>query len=148
MNYFLVKVKYTKQLENGTFARVSESYLIQAISFSDAEKRTHVELGQMIRGEFKIIGIAIFEIHDIFHYEDSDLWWKTKISFISQTEDEKPKKTSQSFLISAPTAKDAAERLNESLSTMMIDYSIKSVVESPILDIFPIDPDMENLAKN
>jgi hypothetical protein len=137
-NWFTVKVKYTKQLENGTFKRVTEPYLLASMTFTDAEARIYEELGSIIRGEFSVIGIARTEIHDIFHHEDSDEWFKIKISFKSEAEEgSKGKKVSQSFLISAHSVKDACERLKENLQGMMIDYTITSAVVSPIVEIFP-----------
>lgn len=136
-NWFTVKVKYTKQLENGTFKRVTEPYLLASMTFTDAEARIYEELGSIIRGEFNVTDISRTEIHDIFHHEDSDEWFKIKISFKSEGEEGKGKKVSQSFLISAHSVKDACERLKENLQGMMIDYTITSAVVSPIVEIFP-----------
>ena len=62
-SWFTVKVKYTRQLENGTFKRVSEPYLLAAMSFTDAEARIYEELGSRIRGEFNVVGISRTELH-------------------------------------------------------------------------------------
>ena len=80
-NWFTVKVKYTKQLDNGTFKRVSEPYLLAAMTFTDAEARIYEELGSIIKGEFNVVGITRTEIHDIFAYEDAYTWYKAKISY-------------------------------------------------------------------
>ena len=139
-NWFTVKVKYTKQLENGTFKRVSEPYLLAAMTFTDAEARIYEELGSVIRGEFDVVGISRTEIHDIFAYEDAYTWYKAKISYEREDgegEDAKKKKISQNFLVSAHSVKDAYERIRESLETLMIDYQIPSIMVSPIVDIFP-----------
>ncbi len=147
-NWFTVKVKYTKQLENGTFKRVSEPYLLCAMTFTDAETRIYEELGQIIRGEFNVVGISRTEIHDIFHYEECDVWYKCKITFESEGgnvdgEVEKKKKVAQNFLVTANSVKDAFEKLKESLSTLMVDYLIPSIVVSPIVDIFPFREELD-----
>lgn len=137
-NWFTVKVKYTKQLENGTFKRVSEPYLLSALTFTDAEARIYEELGAIIRGEFDVVSISRTELHDIFAYDDSATWWKCKVTYESAEHDsEKTKKVSQNFLVSAETAKEAYERIQESLSTLMVDFNIPSIIFSPIVDIFP-----------
>jgi len=82
--WFTVKVKYTKQLDDGTFKRVSEPYLLAAMTFTDAEARIYEELGSIIRGEFTVTNIARTEYHDIFYYEDADLWYKCKITYQSE----------------------------------------------------------------
>lgn len=140
-SWFTVKVKYTKQLEDGTFKRVSEPYLVAAMTFSDAETRIYEELGMSIRGEFVVNGISRTDIHEIFHYEDADVWYKCKISYEAGAdggeEGAKAKKISQNLLVSAHSVKEAYERINESLKGMMMDYLIPAISISPIMDIFP-----------
>lgn len=144
-SWFTAKVKYTKQLDDGTFKRVSEPYLVAAMTFTDAEARIYEELGSLIRGEFIVTGISRTDVHDIFHYDDADVWYRAKITFESQAditgESSKTKKVSQNFLVTAHSVKDAYERIKESLSGLMIDYTIPSVVVSPILDVFPFSSD-------
>ncbi len=137
-NWFTVKVKYTKQLENGTFKRVSEPYLLAAMTFTDAEARIYEELGTIIRGEFDVVGIARTDVHDIFAYDDADTWYKCKVTYeTADADSEKSKKVSQTFLVSAHSVKDAYDRIRESLSTLMVDFMIPSIIVSPIVEIFP-----------
>jgi hypothetical protein len=137
-NWFTVKVKYTKQLDNGTLKRVSEPYLLAAMTFTDAEARIYEELGSIIRGEFNVTGITRTEIHEIFIYEHTDTFYKCKVKYDSiDADSEKARKVTQNFLVSANSAKQAYERIQESLSTMLIDFEIPSIVVSPIVDIFP-----------
>jgi len=143
-NWFTVKVKYTKQLENGEFKRVSEPYLLAAMTFTDAEARIYEELGSIIRGEFSVTNIARTEYHDIFHYDDADQWYKCKVSYESQDADtDKMKKVSQNFLVSAHSVKEAYERIAESLSTLMVDFMVPSIILSPIVDIFPFNEELD-----
>ena len=150
--WFTVKVKYTKQLDDGTFKRVSEPYLLAAMTFTDAEARIYEELGSIIRGEFTVTNIARTEYHDIFYYEDADLWYKCKITYHSEGDGldvesdlnpKKVKKVSQNFLVTATSVKEAFERIQESLSTLMVDYQIPSIILTPIVDIFPFTEDLD-----
>jgi hypothetical protein len=137
-SWFTVKVKYTKQLENGTFKRVSEPYLLAAMTFTDAEARIYEELGSSIRGEFQVTGIARTDLHDIFQYDDAEQWFKCKVTYDRIDEDgEKAKTISQNFLVSAAQVKEAYERIEESLATLMIDFNVVSITSSPIVEIFP-----------
>jgi hypothetical protein len=137
-SWFTVKVKYTKQLENGTFKRVSEPYLLAAMTFTDAEARIYEELGSSIRGEFQVTGIARTDLHDIFQYDDAEQWFKCKVTYDRIDEDgEKAKTISQNFLVSAAQVKEAYERIEESLATLMIDFNVVSITASPIVEIFP-----------
>jgi hypothetical protein len=141
-NWFTVKVKYTKQLENGTFKRVSEPYMLAAMTFTDAEARIYEELGALIRGEFTVVGIARTDVHDIFAYDDSETWYKCKVTYDKiDDEGDKKKTISQNYLVTATNVKDAFTRVQESLSTLMIDFKITIVAESPIVEIFPYNAD-------
>lgn len=137
-DWMLAKIKYTKMLENGTFKRVSEPYLFAAMNFTDCESRVYEELGTTIRGEFNVVSITRQDIHDIFHYEDCDVWYKGIISFVGTSEEgEKAKKVKQNLLVSATSVKDADAKLKESLAGMMVDYEIESITVTPIEEIFP-----------
>lgn len=135
--FFTTKVKYTKQLENGTLKRVTEPYLVAAHSFTDAEARIYEELGDTIKGEFHITAISKTDVHDIFFFDDSDTFYKVKAKYQNEDIDTgKSKTTSQTFLVTADSVEQAAERIKESLSGWMVDFEIVSVVVSPIVDVF------------
>lgn len=120
-SWFTVKVKYTKQLDNGALKRVSEPYLVAAMTFTDAEARIYEELGTIIRGEFHVVGITRTELHDIFAYDDADIWYKVKVKYeTADADSEKTRKVTQNFLVSAGSVKEAYERIKESLSTLMV----------------------------
>ena len=138
MSWFTVKVRYTKQNEDGSFKRVTEPYLLAAVSFTDAEKRIYEELENTIRGEFHVMSINITELHDIFDNEQSDVWFKTKISYSSVDDSDKAKKVTQTFYLNADSVKDADSSIKEELSTMLVDFTVDSVVKTKIVDVFPI----------
>lgn len=143
-SWFKVKVKYTKQQENGTFKRVSEPYILSAMTFTDAEARIYEELGEIIRGEFTVLSIERFDVHDLFHYEDLDVWYETVIKFRSESDgDEKAKQVRQKFLVSAPSVAEATARTHESLSTMLVDFEVTSTKVTPIVDIFPYREELD-----
>lgn len=137
-SWFTVKLKYTKQLDNGTLKRVTEPYLIAAMTFTDAEARIYEELGNAIRGEFMVAGISRTEIHNIFHVDGSNVWFMCKVSYESaDDEGGKAKKVNQYFLTEGTSVKDACAHLDSNLSDLMADYKVLSVSESPIIEIFP-----------
>lgn len=144
-NWFTVKVKYTKQLDNGALKRVSEPYLLSAMTFTDAEASIYEELGAVIRGEFNVTGIVRTELNDIFAYDDTGVWYKCKVVYDNLDADtEKSKKVSQNFLVEASSVKEAYERLTDNLKGMLVDFQIPSVVVSPIVEIFSNEGEPEN----
>jgi hypothetical protein len=143
-NWFTVKVKYTKQLEDGRLKRVTEPYLVDSVSFTDAEARIYEEVGQSVKGEFLITGISKTEFSDIFYYDDSDVWYKCKLTYVSIDGDEgKEKKISSNFLVTANNVKEAYERIQESLSDMTVTFEIPSIMLTPIVEVLPYNPDLD-----
>ena len=144
--WYTVKVKYTKQLEDGRLKRVTEPYLVDAQSFTDAEARIYHEMGSSVQGEFLVTGITKTDYADIFHYDDVEDWYKCKLTYVAMDADsQKEKKVSNNFLVSAHNVKDAYERIHESLSDMLVSFEIPSIILSPIVEIFPYDPELDKV---
>ena len=136
-NWFLVKVKYTKHLENGNLKRVTEQYLLEAMSFTDAEAKIYDELGASIQGEFIVGGITIADIHDVFSFGDCGEWFKCKISYELLSDDtENTKALSQNFLVEAPSVIEAYERLLTSLKELIKEFTVTAINKTNILDIY------------
>lgn len=140
-DWYLVKCKYTKEYRDGTLKRVTEPYLINAASFTDAEARVYEEVADGIRGEFSVKAIKKENLQDIFQYDDSDTWFKCQVSHVIEDADSgKEKKASNYMLVSAENAKQAYDRIEENLKTMMASYEIRKVVLTNILEVYPLDP--------
>lgn len=143
-SWYTVKVKFTKEFQDGTLKRVTEPYLVGSMSFTEAEARIYAEVGEFIRGEFLVTSIARTEFADIFQYDDSDKWFKCKVSYATEDADTgKEKKVNQDFLVSAKTSKQAYERIEESLKGLMETYEIPSISLTPIVEIFPYESEEE-----
>lgn len=139
-SYYTVKVKFTKEFQDGSLKRVTEPYLVNALSFSEAESRIYIEVGEFIRGECIVTDISRTDFADIFHYEDADVWYKCKVSYITEDADSgKEKKVDNDFLVSAHDVKEAHERIEESLKGLMASYSISKVEKMSIVEIFPFE---------
>lgn len=141
--WHIVKVKFTKEFQDGTLKRVTEPYLVNAGSFTEAEAIIYKEVGEFIRGEFMVTGIVKQNICDIFQYDDSDLWHKCKVRYTTEDDNGKEKKVTNDFLVSAPTAKDAYERVQDSLKGMMSVFEIPSVAVTKIVEVLAAPTDEE-----
>ncbi len=142
--WYTVKVKYTKQLEDGRLKNVTEPYLIDAVSFTDAEARAYEEVGSSVRGEFSIKGITKTDFADIFYYEDCDDWYKCKLSYVNIDADSgKEKKISNNYLVTASNVQQAYERIHESMQDMMVTFDIPSIMLTPIVEVLPYNPDLD-----
>lgn len=136
--WFICKVKYAKEDDKGILKNVSENYLVDAVSFTEAEARIYDELGSIIRGDFQVTNISKSNIVDVFHYDDIDIWHKCKITYVVADEDSgKEKKVTQIMLVSAHDVKEAYDRIRESLNNMLVSFRVPEVIESNIVEIFP-----------
>lgn len=144
--WFLCRVKYAKENEQGLLKNVSEQYLVDAVSFTEAEARIYDMLGSVIRGDFQVTTISKSNIVDVFFYEDIDIWYKCKISYVVADADSgKEKKVTQYMLVSAHNVKEAYDRIHESLNNMLVSFVVPDINESPIIEIFPYEKEEEEL---
>lgn len=144
--WFLCKVKYAKENEQGLLKNVSEQYLVDAVSFTEAEARIYDMLGSTIRGDFQVTNISKSNFVDVFPYEDIDIWHKCKISYVVADGDSgKEKKVTQYMLVTAHDVKEAYERIHESLSNMLVTFRVPDITESAIVEVFPYERDDEEL---
>ncbi len=146
--WFECKVKYIKIDEaSGREKKVNEPYLVDAVSFTEAENRIHQELEQMIRGDFQVTNISKANYSDIFPIENADRWFKCKVSYVALDEGAgKEKKVSNQMLVMGNDLKEAYDNLMTSLEGMTIDFDVLGINESPIMDVFPYFKDEEEKA--
>lgn len=137
-NWFEITAKYIKMDDSGHEKKVTETYLLDAVSFSEAEARIYNELGKLISGEFSVRKISITNISEIIPSSSGDRYFKGKISFITIHEETgKEKRVSQNVLVEASTVEEADKLIKDAMNGMMTDFEIKSISESNILDVFP-----------
>ena len=135
---FECTVRYSKPVE-GTDQqkRVSEVYLFDALTYTEAEKRAYEKLPELIQGEFQVTSIRKARYAEVIPNEEGGYWYKVKLSFILIDENSgKEKRVSQTVLTLAEDIKDAIDRTNDALNDTP-DFMVKAVNESAILDFFP-----------
>lgn len=138
--WFETKVKYDKTLETGAIKTVPESYLVDALSFTEAEARITQEIEPYVTGEFMVAAVKKVKLDDVFFHEGGDRWYKVKINMI--TIDEKTaaeKKTASFSLVQASELQEALNIFLEEMKGTAFDYEIASIIETPLMDVFKAD---------
>jgi len=136
--WYECKVKYRKTHETGEQKLVTEPYLVDALSYTEAEARINEEIAAYTSDEFKITNIKVANFAEIHPFENSDRWFKSKVSLIAYDEESgKERKSNMYLLVQGNDVKEAFENTNEAMKNTMGDYTIPSIAESPILDVFP-----------
>lgn len=138
-DWFECKIRYEKTMDDGALKKVSEVYVVDALSFTEAEQRIIEEMESYISGEFEVQDIKKAAYKEIF-FSDSDSddrWYKAKLQFI--TEDEKTgkeKRSSVTYLVNAGMLETAVKHIGEVMDGTMIDYVQSQIAETKILDVF------------
>lgn len=139
-NWFEVKVKYTKVDEDGRQRKVSELYLLDAVSFTEAESRIIEELREIIQGDFYIEAIKKSNITELVESKDGndDKWFKAKVAIIdADSISGREKRSNQYFLVAGSDVDKSLENLQKALSTYVISTDVVQIGDSNIMDVFP-----------
>lgn len=145
--WFEVKISYQKTMDNGMNKKLTEQYLVDAMSFAEAEAHIIEEMAPFITWEFTVSDIKRANYSELFTSEEeaADRWFKCKLLFI--TLDEKSgaeKKTPTNVLVQAADLRDAVKKLDEGMKGTMADYQIASIAETAIMDVYPYTSEESN----
>ena len=134
-NWFECKVSFEKIMENGAQKKVTEPYLVDALSFTEAEARIIEEIRPFVSGEFTVTDIKRARLSELFFNENGDRFYKITLDEKSGAE----KKTAAQMLAQASNLKDAIAVLEDGMKGTLADYTIASVTETQLMDVFPFD---------
>ena len=138
-NWFETAIRYDKTMEDGMTKKVIENYVVDALSFGEAEERITEEMSAYISGEFEVKNINPAAFKEVFFSENDndDRWYKAKLAFITIDEKtEKEKRSSVTYLVQAATLNGAVKNIDEVMGGTMIDYVISNISETKFMDVY------------
>jgi hypothetical protein len=136
--WYECKVKYRKTDDTGTQKVTTEPYLVDALSYTEAETRINEEMSAYISEEFKITNIKMANYAEIHPFENADRWFKSKVSLMAYDEESgKERRSNMYILVQANDVKEAYDNTIGIMKNTMGDYTIPAIAESPIMDVFP-----------
>lgn len=138
-SWFECKVRYEKIQDYGSLKMVNELYVVDALSFTEAEASIIDNMQVYVFGEFKVANINPTNYNEIFFsdIDDDDLWFKARLAFITiDDKNGKEKRSYVNYLIQAKCIERAKRYVDEVMGKTMIDYELKSLSETKILDVF------------
>lgn len=134
-----VKVRYEKMTESGKTVKVTDPYLVDALSCTEAEARVVEEITPFVRGEFNVLKVSKTKISEIFWDKSGDRFYKAKLNFITIDERSGAEKRSASFIVvQASSFKEAYDNLIEGMKGTLADYEIESIAETRYVDVLPV----------
>ena len=135
--FFEAKVKYRKTTDGGEQKLVTESYLLDALSYTEAEAKTIEEVSAYISGEFKLSSLRVTNYAEVHSFENSDRWFKSKVSLMVYDEENgREKKQNIYLLIQANDTRDAYDNTVIAMKGTMGDYKISALTETNIMEVF------------
>lgn len=140
--WFETKIRYTKTHEDGRQKPVTEQYVVDALSFSEAEAAIFEEMKGCINSDYKITDIRPAAFHEIFFsdLDKDDRWYKAKLQFVTIDEKtEKEKRTNIIYLVQSATLNGAVKNIDEIMGGTTINYALVSINETSIMDVFEHD---------
>lgn len=140
--WYLTKIHYDKTMEDGNQKNVTEQYVVDALSCSEAESSLAVEMSHYVSGEYEITDINRTKYNEIFFSDNGsdDKWYKATLKFITIDEKtEKEKRTTNYYLVQANSFDTAKKYINDVMSGTMIDYEIYALTETAVMDVFEHD---------
>lgn len=138
--WFECRIRYDKMQENGTVKKVNEPYLVDALTFTDAEARIIEEQTPFISGEFSVAAIKKTNIAEVFYKDGCDKWWLKYNIIIPDEKSGKERRTPVYVMVQANTQQGATDNFNEGMKGTVSDYEIEKVAETKIMDVYPYSP--------
>ena len=132
-------MRYERQMEDGMQKKVTETYVVDAFTFGEAEEAITKEMSSFVSGEFEVKNITPANYGEIFFSDNAndDKWYKAKLTFITIDEKtSKEKRTSTNYLVQAGTFNGAVKNVEQVMGTTMVDYVIANVSETKIMDVY------------
>ena len=142
-HYIECKVRYQKTMEDGSEKMVNEPYLVDAMSFTEAEKRITEEMSVYISGEFRVDAVKKSNASEVIFsdVDDDDKWYKAKLQFITIDEKtEKEKRSNTTYLVQSKSLARALRYIDDFMGKTMIDYDVIGINETKIMDVFKYEP--------
>ncbi|MBK5719929.1 DUF4494 domain-containing protein [Dysgonomonas sp. Marseille-P4677] len=137
-NWFECGIKYEKTLESGMQKKVTEPYLVDALSFTEAEARIIEEMKPFISGEFTISTIKRARLSELFFNDNGDRFFKAKVLFVTLDEKAGTEKKTPVYMLAQATDIDEAQAvIKKGMEGTLADYEIAEVKETKIMDVFP-----------
>lgn len=138
-NWFEVSARHNKTLENGVQKNVTDKYLFDSLSFTEAEAISTKELTPYISGEFEISNIKKAKINEMFFDENAGRWFRCKVNFITLDEKSGENKTASIIMVQATDFANALKSLTDGMKSTMSDYEVAEIKETAIVDVFPYE---------
>ena len=140
--WYTCKIRHTKETDDGFLKQVTEAFLVDAVSYTEAEARINEIAARDISGEFAVTNISKTNIAEVIPDEEAFTWFKCKVVYSTVDGDsEKEVKINTYMLIAALHVKQAFEKIEEHFKGLVVPYEIPSITQTNIIEVYPFNED-------
>lgn len=139
LQWFEIGVRFEKTYEDGTLKKVTEQYVIEALSFTEAENRITKVANEFVSGEFTVKTEVKAPYREIFFSDktEDEYWYKAKLEFITIDEkSEREKRSTVIYLVQGANIHRALSNIVEVMGTTALDYEIIDIKKTKIVDVY------------
>lgn len=137
--YYKAKISYLKQLENGSITKKSETYLIDAVSHTEAEARLQIVMESYI-SEYELVSLNKTKLTDVVFDSESNYWYQAGVEYVSYDEESgKEKRIKELFYVSADSIQQVIDKIKARMEGSIVDWGLTKVLLTDILDVFTYD---------
>ena len=146
MEYYECKVRYQREIGEGKLQKQSDTYLIEAVSFGDAEERVLIEVKPFVfmGQEIEMRSIRKVVYNEVLHNHQGHFWFKAKVVLTTVDESEgKEKKIKTNILVQETDLEAAYKAVNKLMKNSITDYEITNVQITGIVDVISLVKNVE-----
>lgn len=138
MILFETQIRYDRINARGVQDTCTETYLVEALSFSQAEASITIEMQPYITGDLDIPAIKRISVADIIdrHNSDADKYFRAKLTYITINERTmKEKRQSFDYIVRANDIDSAHAAVVAYMKQSPQDYVIAKLEETRIVEL-------------
>jgi len=144
--WYSCKIKYAKENEEGLLKQVTEAFLLDAVSYTEAETRIYAIAEEIISREFVVTMITKTNISEVIKTVEEDNWYKCKVSYFTNDEEGgKEKKITQYYMVCGSSVAEAYESIRQFYSSMLVPYEIEGIAKTNVVEVYPFEGTEESV---
>lgn len=142
MNFYEVKVEYTRQTGEDNPKSVKESYMTEEVSFGRAEQLVHDYLKQYAADLVTTLSMKILKVYDKFQMNEGKAHiYCGKVKFITIEDNGTEKSVTNRVYVGADSLSEAKEFLHEQYKGY--DAKLVGIEETKMLEFVDVFPAVE-----
>lgn len=140
MRLYECGVRLYKIQPNGQPKKVTELYLVDALTFTEAEARIIEKVKGEVSEDVEVISLKITNYSEVVtgngDADERDRWFRVKVNYYPESANGAPKKVPSYYILNADSMDDAHKVLADFLRGTVTDYDVATLDETRVIDVY------------